>query len=141
MTSKIGIRALFLVLATVAALGGCSRRETIHRVTDHPIPEASRGLSAAALQRTIMEAATDRGWIADWQAPGEILATKSWKQHEAVVEIRYSHESYTIDHVSTTNLLERDETVHRAYNTLVRALESEIERRLRQTEHQIRPAS
>ena len=135
MTSKAGICVLFLILATVAVLGGCSRRQPIYRVTDHPISAASRDLPAAALQRTIMEAATDRGWSAEWKAPGEILATKAWKDHEAVVEIRYSHESYTIDHVSTSNLREHGETVHHAYNKLVRALEDEIERRLRQAKH------
>ncbi|OYD81620.1 hypothetical protein [Azospirillum brasilense] len=135
MTLKTGIRTLFLILATVAVFSGCSRRQPIYRVTDQPIPAASRNLPAAALQQTIMEAATDRGWLVDWKAPGELLATKAWKEHEAVVEIRYSHESYTIDHVSTTNLLEQGESVHRAYNKLVRALEDEIERRLRQTKN------
>ncbi|CAO3449840.1 hypothetical protein [Azospirillum argentinense] len=139
MTSKTGIRTLFLILATVAVLGGCSRRQPIYRVTDQPIPAASRTLSAAALQRTIMEAAIDRGWSAEWKAPGEILATKAWEDHEAVVEIRYSQESYTIDHVSTTNLRERGETVHHAYNKLVRALQDEIERRLRQAEPRVPP--
>lgn len=140
MTLKTGIRALFLILATVAVLGGCSRRHPVYRVTDQPIPAASRNLSAAALQRTIMEAAIDRGWSAEWKAPGEILATKAGKDHEAVVEIRYSHESYTIDHVSTTSLRGDGETVHPAYNKLVRALQGEIERRLRQSEPRVPPA-
>ncbi|WP_431855375.1 hypothetical protein [Azospirillum sp.] len=129
---KTTIRALFIVLAAAVALGGCNRRQPIYRVTDHPIPAAARGLPAATIQQTIMEAAANRGWRVDWKAPGEMTARQAWKEHEAVVEIRYSHESYTIDHVSTTNLLEQGETVHRNYNKLVRALEDEIERRLYQ---------
>lgn len=93
----------------------------------------ARALPAATIQQTIMEAAAARGWLVDWKAPGELLARQKWKDHEAAVEIRYSQESYTIDHVSTVNLLEQGDTVHRNYNKLVRALEDEIERRLYQT--------
>lgn len=120
---------VFLLGASVI-LGGCQRMQPIYSVKGHAIPAAAQRKPLADIERAIFEAATARGWNVDRIRPGLMQATQKWRDHSATVNIVYSNESYSIDHVGSSNLKEQGDQIHRAYNKNVHALEDEIEKRL-----------
>lgn len=119
-----------VLLATVVALGGCQRMQPIYSVKGHAVPAAAQKLPLPVIERAIYEAASDRGWKVDRIRPGLMQATQKWRTHSATVNIVYSNESFSIDHVGSSNLKEQGDQIHRAYNNNVHALEDEIEKRL-----------
>ncbi len=123
-------RVVLTLLAAAAILGGCQRVQPIYSVRGHAVPVAAQKLPLATLERTIYDAATARGWNVDRLRPGLMRATQKWRDHAATVDILYSNESYSIDHVGSANLKEQGDRIHKAYNTYVHALEDEIEKRL-----------
>lgn len=129
----IGVRRVgYAGLALTALLGlvACNRQQPIYTVTDHPVPPAAQSLPKQSVEQAILEAASVRRWNVDRVQPGLMRATQKWRTHMMTVNIRYSQERYSIEHVMTSNLKEQGGTVHRAYNTNVKALEDEIERHL-----------
>jgi len=119
-----------LALAALLSLGACNRQQPIYTVTDHPVPPAARNLPMKSVEQAILEAAAARRWTMDRLQPGLMRATQKWRTHTMVVDIRYTQDRYSIEHVMTSNLKEQGGLVHRAYNTNVKALEDEIERHL-----------
>ncbi|PWC35974.1 hypothetical protein [Azospirillum sp. TSO35-2] len=119
-------------LALVALLGvaACNRQQPIYTVTDHPVPPAAQPLPMKSVEQAIVEAAAARRWTIERLQPGLMRATQKWRTHTMVVNIRYTQDHYSIEHVMTSNLKEQGGTVHRAYNTNVKALENEIEQSL-----------
>jgi len=130
MASKGFVRIVLVAATAAALLAGCQRKEPLYTVKDHAVPTAARGLPAPTIEKAIMEAADARGWYVDRLTPGVLRATQKWKTHVAVVDIQYSQDVYSINRVSTVNLLEQGDMVHRNYNKMVRVLEDEIDRRL-----------
>ncbi|WP_146214665.1 hypothetical protein [Azospirillum thermophilum] len=104
--------------------------QPIYSVQGHAVPAAVQKLPLSSIERTIYEAATARGWNVDRVRPGLMQATQKWRDHSATVNIVYSNESFSIDHVGSSNLKEQGDQIHRAYNKNVHALEDEIEKRL-----------
>lgn len=125
-------RAGYAGLALVALLGlaACNRQQPIYTVTDHPVPPAAQGLPKQSVEQAILEAAAVRRWNVDRLQPGLMRATQKWRTHVMAVNIRYTQDRYSIEHVMTSNLKEQGGMVHRTYNTNVKALEDEIERHL-----------
>jgi hypothetical protein len=118
-------------LALALALSGCGGLSPEIHVVDKPIPAAVRPAGAYQIEAFINEAITAKGWKADKIRPGELRATQEWDNKTAVVTIFYSQQRYSIRLHSSLNLDERNGTINNQYNIRVRALESEIDRRMK----------
>lgn len=121
--------SIILLLLGVSA---CNRVQPIYTVQDHVIPTVSLGLKTEQVTQLITQAARSNGWLVDPVSPNEVRATQKWKDHSAVVLISHNDRVFSIRNDGSTNLLQQNGTIHRAYNSRVRALESAIEKRLYQ---------
>lgn len=121
--------SIVLLLLCVSA---CNRVQPIYTVQDHAIPTAARGQKTEQITLLITQAARSNGWLVDPVSPNEVRATQKWKDHSAVVRISHNDQVFSIRNDGSTNLLQQNDTIHRAYNARIRALESAIEKRLYQ---------
>lgn len=122
---KVAGIALALALAACGGIG-----ITIYTV-DKPVPAAVQPAGVYQIEAFINQAITTKGWKADKVRPGELRATQEWDNSVAVVTIQYSQQRYSIRYHSSTNLNERNGTIDNQYNIRVRALEAEIDRRMK----------
>ncbi len=121
---------LLLVVFAVTCLVGCHREQPIYNVEDSRIPQAAKPMTLAQVKDAIIQAALDKGWHADEAGPGEVRVTLKWKDHSAVSSVFYTQKTYSIKLDSSVNLKEENGNIHKKYNEEVRALQSEIDRRL-----------
>jgi hypothetical protein len=122
-----------VAVACALALAGCGAFGTEIYVVDKPIPAAVQPAGVYQIEAFINQAITTKGWKADKVRPGELRATQEWDNKTAVVTIFYSQQRYSIRLHSSLNLDERDGTINNQYNIRVRALEAEIDRRMKPT--------
>lgn len=130
--SMTGLRVLagFGLLISLTVVAACQRNQPIYSVTNHPVPVAARELPADRIERAIVEAAHAQGWQVEPIVPGQLRAKQGWRTHMMAVQISFSRDTYNIQHAYSSNLRETGDSIHRNYNTKVRALEAEIEKRL-----------
>ncbi len=121
----------FLVIAIVMLAAACTPRvQPVYVVQDHPLPKAAAGLSQEQLDTIAREAAVARGWLVERTAPGQLRLIQKWRTHSAEAKLLIAARGYSINLVTSSNLKEAEGHIHRAYNNNVRALETELERRL-----------
>lgn len=99
----------------------------IETVNDAPIPE---GFTASQVQKLIMAAGAERGWIIKPAGAGELEGTLLIRSHVVKVRIPYSTSSYSIQYKDSTNMKYKDGKIHRNYNTWVLNLNGDIQRTL-----------
>ena len=58
--------------------------------------------------------------------PGRIVGTLSLRSHEAVVEILYDTEGYSITYLNSVNLKYDGQRIHKNYNSWVQNLSNAI---------------
>jgi Neuraminidase (sialidase) len=130
------VRVLLLGLAVALAVAGC-RGHPIHNVDGasfNIVPasygEADRQARPADLDvqtRAILLAGSNLGWSMEILEPGRIRGTLALRSHEAVVDVTYDADEFSIKYVDSTNLdYSARGTIHRKYNQWVRNLELEI---------------
>lgn len=129
MFSRIGFAALLACTLLFAGVAQASRLEPVYNVIDHPIPPAAQKLSLDEIGRNIILAGTPRHWRFEPIKPGQMRATYDNGKHAATINIAYSQRSYSITLVSTVNLLQEGNEVHRTYNMWVHNLEKDIDDR------------
>lgn len=129
MFVRRGFAALLIVSAVVTA-SACSRTRPVLNVQDHPIPAATQRLPLDQIGQAIIQAGRQRHWRMDPAGPGQITGILDDREHEAVINITYSQQAYSITLAASTNLHQEDGEVHKKYNKWVRQLEKAIDDRL-----------
>lgn len=122
--------AALLILSAVIAASACSRTRPVDNVVDHPIPAATQRLPLDQIGQTIMQAGRLRRWRMDPAGPGQITGTLDDRGHEAVINITYSQQAYSITLAGSTNLRQEGDEIHKRYNKWIRQLERSIDDRL-----------
>ncbi|MBR0656959.1 hypothetical protein [Plastoroseomonas arctica] len=111
-----------------AALGplillGCNRLAPVYTVSE------ANFLGAAPLTRRgdqIRRAAIRLNWAVQDVRPGVMRATFNARRDQAVVEITYSRDRFSIQHLESSNLSFNGGQINRAYNGWVQDLERAI---------------
>lgn len=116
--------ALFVLAVVVASC----RYEPAEDVVDNPIPQEMQSLSLDAIEAQIIAGGTGP-WQIRRVSPGLLAGDLSVRSHAARVDILVTQKSYTIRHVSTTNL-EKNGSIHRNYNRWVQSLQQQIDTHL-----------
>jgi hypothetical protein len=119
--AAVGMLAVFL--------GGCAA-EPIYSPIGHPIPAQGRSVSLEQIENAIVRAGQRRGWAMTKVAPGKIRAVQDTAKRDAIVEIEFNSETFSIQHLETKGLRERRGQIHPRYNSWVRSLEADIDRAL-----------
>jgi hypothetical protein len=122
--------AALLILGTVIVASACSRTCPVYNVQDHPIPAAIQRLPLDQTGQTIMQVGRLRHWRMDPAGPGQITGVVDDRGHEAVINITYSQQAYSITLAGSTNLRQEGDEVHKKYNKWIRQLERSIDDRL-----------
>lgn len=125
-----GIRRCLGFVVLAMTLASCHRIQPIYDVPGHPIPAASSALSATRITDLIVKIAEADGWLVERIGPADVRATEKWRDHAAVVRISTDGKTFSIRNEGSTNLLQANGNIHKAYNERVKKLENAIERRL-----------
>jgi hypothetical protein len=96
-------------------------------VQDRPIPTATQQLPLDQIGQTIIQAGRRHHWRMDPAGPGQITGILDEGGHEAVVNITYSQQAYSITLAASTNLRQEGDEIHKRYNKSIRRLERDID--------------
>ncbi|CCO23431.1 hypothetical protein [Maridesulfovibrio hydrothermalis] len=125
------LRIVALVLIACAVfLGGC-RTARIQNVELAPIISSGQHQKTMEdVKKAIISAGYGLGWQMSDIAPGHLVATLNIRSHQAVVDITYTPETYSINYKDSTNLKYNGETIHSNYNKWIKNLTNAINREL-----------
>lgn len=109
--------------AVVGALAGCARTAPIEQVNT----TVSAGHTEAQVKNAIIKAGAQREWIMSDAGPGVIKGHLQNRDHAVDIKINYSATNYSIDYVSSLNLMAANGKIHRNYNRWVHNLDKDIQ--------------
>ena len=112
------------------ALSGCVRLQPVYNVNEPIQSSSAKKISSADVGKIITAAAKQEGWQIKSDGVNKYKASISWREHSAVSEIVYSSNGYSINLVSSQNLLEGKGQIHKKYNQYVALLKNNIDQRL-----------
>ncbi len=124
---------LFLLVILLSLIGSdarASRVEPIYNVVNHPIPTLAQKLPLTEISKSIMIAGVLRHWRIDPDGPGRMRGVYSHGKHEATIAITFSRQAFSITLVSSVDLLQNGNEIHRNYNRWIRNLEQDIDNQL-----------
>lgn len=128
------IKSILLVVLTLTLLptgAFASRQEPIYNIVNHPIPAAAQKLSSDDIAKAIIAGGARTGWQIGPNADGSLTGKIDVRgKHHATVTITYSQTNYSVTLVSSTNLLQEGNLIHRNYNRWVHELEKNIDDQL-----------
>ncbi|PWC20035.1 hypothetical protein DDT52_11845 [Brenneria roseae subsp. roseae] len=117
---------IFLGLACVLAVTGCARTAPVANVTKTIAAQQT----ADQVKRAILQAGLEREWVMVPVSPGVINGHLDQRGHIADIRITYSQTSYSINYVSSQNLMAGGGKIHRNYNRWINNLDREIQLKL-----------
>ncbi len=88
--------------------------------------EAPPDATLEQVTKAIKQAGLNLGWRMTEEEPGRIIGTLRLRRHQAVVEILFDTESYSITYLDSVNLKYDGEKIHQNYNSWVRNLSNAI---------------
>ncbi len=123
----------FLAIALIlfaALLGGC-RTAPIQNIEMAPIVQSEQHhKDMLQVKNAIIRAANSLGWQVSDVAPGHMIGTLNIRSHQAVVDITYSTEHYSINYKDSTNLKHKGNMIHSNYNGWIKRLSAAITNQL-----------
>lgn len=115
-----------LGIACVLTLAGCARTAPVANVSN-PITVQ---VTSDQVKKAILQAGLERDWIMTPASPGVINGRINQRGHIADIRINYTQNSYTINYVSSQNLMASEGKIHHNYNRWVNNLDREIQLKL-----------
>ncbi|WP_320007321.1 hypothetical protein [Maridesulfovibrio sp.] len=120
----------FVLVACALFLGGC-RTAPIQNIELAPIVSSSgQQRSMEKVKNSIIKAGYSLGWQITDAAPGHLVGTLNIRSHQAVVDITYTPENYSINYKDSTNLKHKGNMIHSNYNAWIQNLSNAINREL-----------
>ena len=116
------LRRTLLLLLPVAALAACGRQAANQEGGREFLGRGSLAERALAIRR----AGAGLGWAMQDVAPGRFRGTLNLRGHQAVVDIPYDTQRFTIRYAGSTNLNASASTIHPNYNGWVQNLQQAI---------------
>lgn len=123
------LKQILASVLCVAALAGCAALERTEPVRT-PQTIITQHVTTEQVKDAIINAGQGRDWIMSVAGPGVINATQNIRKHSVTVRINYSERNYSINYVSSVNLLASDGEIHRSYNHWVNNLDKDIQKKL-----------
>lgn len=123
------IKKLMIAALCISALAGCQALERTEPVRT-PQTIITQHVTTEQVKDAIINAGQGRDWIMSVAGPGVINATQNIRKHSVTVRINYSERNYSINYVSSVNLLASGGEIHRSYNHWVNNLDKDIQKKL-----------
>ncbi|USG62667.1 hypothetical protein NBZ79_06710 [Sneathiella marina] len=124
---KIPFRLASLILFVIFISACQPRIQPIYVPSSVALPPGLETAPLSVIRDGILDAGAAKSWKMKEIEPGVIRGTLDVQnKHQAVVDVVYTNKAYTINYVSSRNLLSQGARIHRSYNTWVRQLESGI---------------
>ena len=98
----------------------------IDNIVNDTIGSSTKNMSNNQIADTIIRAGLKRDWIIRRTGPNTLQARVDVRTHTAVVDIKFSKQSFSITYNSSKNLNYRNGNIHRNYNRWVNKLENDI---------------
>ena len=134
---SLKLKTILLVMLALAFLptgASANRQEPIYNIVNQPIPAASQKLSRNDIAKAIIAGGARTGWQIGPNDDGSLTGKIDVRgKHHATVTITFSQTNYNLTLVSSTNLLQEGNLIHRNYNRWVRDLEKNIDNQLANT--------
>jgi hypothetical protein len=111
------------LVASAAVLGACNRNAPIVQETGADFIGRA---SLAQRADQIRAAGASLGWRMDSRGPGLMRGTLDLRSHQAVVDIPYDQQRFTIRYVTSSNLNYDGTSIHPNYNSWVQNLQRAI---------------
>lgn len=115
-------RSLASLALTLAALGACARTAPIQEGGGEFIGRGTMAQRADQIRR----AGAGLGWRIEQQGSGLMRGTLNLRTHQAVVDIPYDTQRFSIRYVSSANLDYQNGLIHKNYNSWVQNLQNAI---------------
>lgn len=109
--------------AIVGLLAGCVRTAPVTQVKS----TVSAGHTEYQVRAAILKAGLNRKWVMSDAGPGLIKGRLQARDHTAEISIPYSATGYSINYVSSLNLMASDGQIHKSYNRWVQNLNQDIQ--------------
>jgi hypothetical protein len=118
-----------VIIALSIFLIACVQNPPIHNVEKQAIV-AGEDLSMGQVETAIIRGGAYRDWSMRVVESGHIEGTLNLRSHEAIVDILYTTEDYSIVYKDSRDLGYEDGKIHRNYNKWIVNLNSDIQREL-----------
>jgi hypothetical protein len=123
-------RKIIVALGVVLLMVGCTLRPIVN-VTDQPVVAAAgKQLTADQVRNAIVSAGNALGWVMTPVSPGQVSGRLLLRDHVAVVDVRYTANTYSITYKDSMNLNYRDGQIHKNYNGWIENLDRDIRNEL-----------
>ncbi|BCS88439.1 hypothetical protein [Pseudodesulfovibrio sediminis] len=133
---KVRTVLLFATLAAILLLTAC-RTASVYNVNNAAIPSGQeKPLTMAQIEKAIVLAGSDLGWVMQADKPGHIIGTLNVRSHMAAVDVTYDENSYSINYKNSTNLKYTGSTIHSQYNNWVKYLSQAIDSQISAAKYQ-----
>ena len=116
-------RGLILSTLGATALAACTRTAPIQEGGGEFIGRGTLSQRADQIRR----AGAGLGWRMEPQGPGLMRGMLNLRTHQAVVDIPYDTQRFSIRYASSSNLDYDGRSIHRNYNSWVQNLQNAIE--------------
>lgn len=123
MSGAIKRRTILLAAIVGGPVAACSRRAPVYMASAVPFV-GDAPLDARSEQ--IKRAGAGLGWAMEDVGPRLIRGTLDLRSHQAVVDIPYDRDSFSIQYAGSNNLNYDGATIHSNYNGWVQRLEQTI---------------
>lgn len=123
--------AFYFGVAALAALvaAGC-KSAPVYNVQDAAIATGATNASMENVQKAIIRAGSSLGWNMKPAGNGAMIGTLQLRKHVAVVDIRYSTQTYSILYKESQNLDYDGTNIHSNYNGWIQNLNRAIQTQL-----------
>lgn len=115
-----------LGIVCVLALAGCARTAPVVNVNKSIAVQVSND----QVKKAILQDGLERGWALTAVSPGVIEGRLTQRDHVADIRINYTQTNYTINYVSSKNLMAGSGNIHHNYNRWINNLDREIQIKL-----------
>ena len=115
---------VFFLATLVALLAACA--EPIYNVKDAPVTTNMSSPTLDDVTQAIRRAGASLGWQMKEETPGHMVGTLNLRKHQAIVDITYNLNEFSIQYRDSSNLDYDGTNIHRNYNGWIHNLENQI---------------
>lgn len=134
------LKLIGVLVTAIALTTSCSRNAKLIETPTMLIP-GGKHLSDNQVKKAIIKAGKERKWSCASEAPGVVLCIYNARNVSATVKVLHTSDQFTIQHVSSTNLKEKNGKIHPKYNQWVSNLKTEIMAKLSEAHEDYEPES
>ncbi|CAO4835841.1 MAG: hypothetical protein CNLJKLNK_00524 [Holosporales bacterium] len=114
----------FIILAACFTLISCSSKKKIQDV-NHTLTQFDT-IKSEKIEQSIIKAGSHRRWVCSARGKGIVRCEQNARSHSATVDVFYTNDNFSIKHVKTEGLKEKNGKVHKKYNKWIEKLKESI---------------